>query len=49
MLLGQVATAAPKGVKKGAMIDEATLEGVERHEWWKFAVKDDGVQANLKP
>ena len=26
MLLGQVATAAPKGIKKGATLDEATLE-----------------------
>jgi DNA-directed RNA polymerase subunit beta len=48
MLLGQVATAAPKGVKKGSVVDEAMLEGVERHEWWKFAVKDDAVQANLE-
>jgi DNA-directed RNA polymerase subunit beta len=48
MLLGQTATAAPKGVKKGATIDAETLESVERHEWWKFAVKDDAVQANLE-
>ncbi|HJQ17670.1 MAG TPA: DNA-directed RNA polymerase subunit beta [Allosphingosinicella sp.] len=48
MLLGQVATAAPKGVKKGATIDEAGLEAAERHEWWKFAVKDDKVQADLE-
>jgi DNA-directed RNA polymerase subunit beta len=48
MLLGQTATAAPKGVKKGSVIDESVLEGVERHEWWKFAVKDDAVQANLE-
>jgi DNA-directed RNA polymerase subunit beta len=48
MLIGQTATAAPKGVKKGAIVDEAMLEGVERHEWWKFAVKDDAVQANLE-
>ena len=48
MLLGQIATAAPKGVKKGATIDEAGLEAAERHEWWKFAVKDDKVQADLE-
>lgn len=48
MLVGQTATAAPKGVKKGATIDEAGIEGVERHEWWKFAVKDDKVQADLE-
>ncbi|MGH6785981.1 MAG: DNA-directed RNA polymerase subunit beta, partial [Novosphingobium sp.] len=48
MLLGQVATAAPKGVKKGAKIDEATLAEAERHEWWKFAVADDKVQGQLE-
>jgi len=48
MLLGQTATAAPKGVKKGVEIDEALLGEVERHEWWKFAVADDTIQANLE-
>lgn len=48
MLLGQVATAAPKGVKKGVEITDELLEEVERHEWWKFAVQDDTVQAHLE-
>jgi len=48
MLLGQIATAAPKGVKKGAEIDQEALESVEPHEWWKFAVKDDKVQGDLE-
>ena len=48
MLLGQVATAAPKGVKKGSTIDADLLDSVDRHEWWKFAVQDDAVQANLE-
>ncbi len=48
MLLGQTATAAPKGVKKGAKIEAETLDSVEPHEWWKFAVKDDAVQADLE-
>ncbi|MGD9810617.1 MAG: DNA-directed RNA polymerase subunit beta [Sphingobium sp.] len=48
MLVGQVATAAPKGVKKGEAITEALLEEVERHEWWKFAVQDDNVQSHLE-
>ena len=48
MLVGQVATAAPKGVKKGAEIDTAALDSVEPHEWWKFAVKDDKRQADLE-
>ncbi len=48
MLVGQTATAAPKGVKKGATIDAEALDAVEPHEWWKFAVKDDKVQAELE-
>jgi DNA-directed RNA polymerase subunit beta len=48
MLLGQTATAAPKGVKKGVEIDDALLGEVERHEWWKFAVADDQRQAGIE-
>src|SRR5947207_1797942 len=48
MLLRQTATAAPKGAKKGAAIDAETLDSVEPHEWWKFAVKDDKRQADLE-
>ncbi|MES2269977.1 MAG: DNA-directed RNA polymerase subunit beta [Pseudomonadota bacterium] len=47
-LLGQTATAAPKGIKKGIVIDDALLDEVERHEWWKFAVADDSVQVSLE-
>ena len=47
-LLGQTAVAAPKGVKKGAVIDDALLEEQPRREWWKFSVADDGVQAELE-
>jgi DNA-directed RNA polymerase subunit beta len=48
MLLGQTASAAPKGVKKGVAIDAALLGEVEAHEWWKFAVEDDATQTNLE-
>lgn len=48
MLLGQVATAAPKGLKKGVTIDEELLDSVDRHEWWRFAVQDDTMQGNLE-
>jgi DNA-directed RNA polymerase subunit beta len=48
MLLKQVATAAPKGIKKGATLDDATIESVERHDWWKIAVKDDKRQADIE-
>ncbi len=48
MLLGQTATAAPKGVKKGGVIEADTLDSVEPHDWWKFSVKDDAVQSDLE-
>ena len=48
MLLGQTATATPKGLKKGATIDADLLDSVDRHEWWKFAVQDDSMQSNLE-
>ena len=48
MLLKQTATAAPKSIKKGATLDEAMLEGTEKHDWWKIAVKDDKRQADLE-
>ena len=48
MLLSQTTAAAPKGIKKGAVIDEQLLADVERHEWWKFAVADDSRQTQLE-
>ena len=48
MLLKQTVTAAPKGIKKGAKIDDAMLDAVQPHEWWKIAVKDDKRQADIE-
>ncbi len=48
MLVGQTASAAPKGVKKGSEITEDLLDGIDRHEWFKFAVADDNRQAQLE-
>ncbi len=48
MLIGQTATATPKGLKKGAVIDADLLDSVDRHEWWKFAVADDKAQSDLE-
>ncbi len=48
MLIGQTANAVPKGLKKGVVIDGDLLDGVDRHEWWKFAVADDKQQADLE-
>ena len=48
MLVGQVATAAPKGFKKGSEITADALADLEKSDWWKFAVKDDAVQSDLE-
>ncbi len=48
MLIGQTASAVPKGGKKGDVINEATLEEVDRHDWFKFAVADDRMQVQLE-
>ncbi|MCB5425659.1 DNA-directed RNA polymerase subunit beta [Altererythrobacter sp. CC-YST694] len=48
MLAGQVASAAPKGIKKGVEIDEELLDSVDRHDWFKFAVADDTRQSQLE-
>jgi DNA-directed RNA polymerase subunit beta len=48
VLIGQIAAAAPKGVKKGVTINDALLEEQPRREWWKFGVADDAVQADLE-
>ncbi|WP_116090426.1 DNA-directed RNA polymerase subunit beta [Sphingomonas crusticola] len=48
MLIGQTIVSGPKGVKKGAVIDEALLDEVEKREWWKLAVADDARQSDLE-
>jgi DNA-directed RNA polymerase subunit beta len=48
MLIGQAAAAGPKGVRKGAAIDPDTLGAHPERDWWKFAVQDDAVQAQLE-
>jgi DNA-directed RNA polymerase subunit beta len=48
MLIGQTVAAGPKGVKKGAVIDDAMLAEQPRREWWKFAVEEDKLQSDLE-
>ena len=48
MLVGQTASAAPKGVKKGVEITEELLDETERFEWFKFAVADDNRQQQIE-
>ncbi|MFV0642959.1 MAG: DNA-directed RNA polymerase subunit beta, partial [Sphingomonadaceae bacterium] len=48
MLLGQTASAAPRGMSKGSEITAEILGEVERHEWFKFAVADDNRQTQIE-
>jgi DNA-directed RNA polymerase subunit beta len=48
MLIGQTASAAPKGAKKGVEITAEMLDELERFEWFKFAVAEDGRQAQIE-
>jgi DNA-directed RNA polymerase subunit beta len=48
MLVGQTASAAPKGAKKGAEVTSEMLDELERFEWFKFAVADDNRQAQIE-
>jgi DNA-directed RNA polymerase subunit beta len=48
ILCGQAIVSGPKGVKKGSIIDDALLDLHPRREWWKFAVADDRVQADIE-
>ncbi|MGB7373278.1 DNA-directed RNA polymerase subunit beta [Pontixanthobacter sp.] len=48
MLIGQTASAAPKGIKKGGEITEETLDELDKFEWFKFAVADDGRQQQIE-
>src|SRR6195952_3492863 len=41
MLLGQSVASGPKGIKKGAEIDETMLEELPRAQWWQFASPND--------
>ena len=38
-----------EGRQEGLDHRQDLLDSVDRHEWWKFAVQDDAVQANWKP
>ena len=48
LLLGQTASAGPKGVRKGSAIDEAALGAWPQREWWKFGAADDAHQADIE-
>jgi DNA-directed RNA polymerase subunit beta len=48
MLVGQKVSSGVKTLKKGTDITFENLSEIGRHEWWKIAVGDDGVQSGLE-
>ena len=38
----------PRASRRGSEITADELAGIERGDWWKFAVKDDAVQSDLE-
>ena len=48
LFIGQMASAGPKGVRKGSVIDDALLGQHPQREWWKFGSSDDARQADIE-
>ena len=41
LLLGKVVVSGPEGVKAGAKVTEAILDGLTRGQWWQIALKGE--------
>ncbi|SKB25466.1 DNA-directed RNA polymerase subunit beta [Sphingopyxis flava] len=48
LLIGQTTSAVPKGLKKGDVVTEEMLTGLDRADWWKLAVVEDKAQTALE-
>jgi DNA-directed RNA polymerase subunit beta len=48
LLVGKVAVAGPKGLKKDTPITKEVLEAYPRSQWWTFAVEDDKLMAETE-
>jgi len=48
MLKNKEAVAGPKGFKKGAKINQETLDDYPRSQWWLFAVSNDKAQLQIE-
>ncbi len=48
LLLGQTTTGGPKGMERGAVIDEQFLTGFTSGQWSQIAVSDDKVMADVE-
>ncbi|MEO1091988.1 MAG: DNA-directed RNA polymerase subunit beta [Pseudomonadota bacterium] len=48
LLLGQIAANGPKGVTKGAPIDQPLLEQLARRHWWEIGIDDAQKMAEVE-
>ncbi|MGI9292604.1 MAG: DNA-directed RNA polymerase subunit beta [Pseudomonadales bacterium] len=48
LLVGNKVTSAPAGVKKGAALDGDELDVLEREQWFKLRMSDDGLNQQIE-
>ncbi|MFZ0728942.1 MAG: DNA-directed RNA polymerase subunit beta [Methylovirgula sp.] len=48
LLIGKIAVAGPKGLKKDTPITKEVLEAYPRTQWWTFAVENDQLMAETE-
>jgi DNA-directed RNA polymerase subunit beta len=48
IIMGKTAVKGPKGVKSGAVIDEALLEPLSRGQWWQLVLSDEADAAEIE-
>ncbi|TAM13323.1 MAG: DNA-directed RNA polymerase subunit beta [Pandoraea sp.] len=48
VLQGQVADGGPAKLKKGATVDAAYLDSIDRERWFEIRLRDEGAQAQLE-
>jgi DNA-directed RNA polymerase subunit beta len=48
LLHGKKVVSGVRAMKKGAVINDASLEGLKKNEWWSLAVADDKIMTNVE-
>ena len=48
LLLGEMVTGGPDGIKSGAKVNEVMLEQLSRGQWWQIALKTDKALADVE-
>ncbi len=48
LLLGRIATSAPKGMKPGHKLTDGVLSELRHRQWWEIGVKDAKVMSNIE-